>query len=182
MKRLAILLAMACAPAENVEPGTIEQAATFSDTTYWVRLVGPDDSKGTLSQAAHSASARWRHATCLDIKVSTRPDVTGGHVIKWAAPEEFSEPGRVGQTNGSWSRTTMRISTLLQQPAYSNAEQAARTLSHEFFHTLARTNGHCSSGIASTGRGKWDNLEALIDECALDKVCSKQDCECYQPE
>jgi hypothetical protein len=154
------------APAPDLELGTTSQEL---GTPIYFQIVGLDDAAGTMNQARASAIVRFRAATCLNIKPALVP-MASVHRIMWAA--QLSEPGRIGQTTGSWPQVLIKIRSDLQQPPKPNAAQASRTLIHEFYHTLARRNVHCADGIAASGAGHWNDLEALIDECALDRVCA----------
>lgn len=117
-----------------------------------------------------AAIARWVQATCLDI---SRVDSGSPNSISFVPKSELPQ-GLTGHTGGRWDAARIRVKAEFRD------EWATAVLTHEMFHHLAQTNGHTSTGVSATGNRM--NRTSLITAEAIELVCLKHDCNCFNPE
>jgi hypothetical protein len=106
------------------------------------------------------ALGRIRAATCLPVDVS----LDAHHWFRFVEPEAIA--GYAGYTSGTWASTRIRVTTA------SDAAYACDVLVHEIGqHVLRRRNDHVGPATTRT-----------LTESLVTDICSRHDCECFQPE
>lgn len=133
--------------------------------TFWRN--GEVQDRHIEQDALDCALERWRQATCLPLDVS----YDAAHLVRLADIEELGGHTGGWTVGASWNATRIRINRQMGRT------QQCDVLTHELSHTLRRANTHpgLPECISNNSGGRITSKD-------IDYVCSKQDCQCQNPE